>query len=171
MARAEVEDLRRQADTEIHAMRAQRRQEAEIEARQIVQSARDEAEIIRTEAVRSAEAVEDAARRREQWIDEGIRLMVERAEWARRGLREVITRLDDFVVRAPAEWPDTPPIPSAEASEPPPAARMAGPPSEPEPEPMDAELPRPNQSQSRNPRAGQREVSPIRRRAAGPRVA
>jgi hypothetical protein len=113
-------------------LRAQRRQEAEAEARAIVQGARDEAETIRTEAVRAAEAVEDAARRREQWIDEGIRLMVERAEWARRGLREVITRLDDFVVRRPEEWPEAPPIPSPPASEPPPASRMAGPPTLPE---------------------------------------
>lgn len=65
MARAEVDDLRTQAELEIRTVREQRRREAEQEARAIVEAARSEAETIRSEAIRSAELVDEAARRRE----------------------------------------------------------------------------------------------------------
>jgi hypothetical protein len=126
MARAEAEDIRRSAESEIEALRAQRRNEAEREARALVEDARAEAEIIRGEATRAARAVEDAARRREQWIDEGIRLVIERAEWGRRGLHEVIERLEEFAVRAPIEWPELGPPPDTAPELQWPAARMSG---------------------------------------------
>jgi hypothetical protein len=127
MARAEVEDIRRAAESEVAAFRAQRRQDAEREARMLVEEARAEAE----------------ARRREQWIDEGIRLMVERAEWGRRGLQEVLARLEEFAIRIPTEWPEVgPPPPPLEREPDLPAARMAGP-AEPPPAPEPAPEPEP----------------------------
>ena len=108
MARAEVEDMRREAAAEVAAMRAAQRQEADREAQRIVDEARAEADRIRAEAREHARATEETARRREQWIDEGIRLATERAEWGRRGLQEVVSRLEDFVVRPPTEWGDLP---------------------------------------------------------------
>jgi len=99
MAREEVNDLRSSAEAEIEAFEAERRAEAEREARSIIDGARAEADSIRKEARDSANTIESAARRREQWINEGIRLMVERVEWGRRGLDEVVTRLSDLAVR------------------------------------------------------------------------
>jgi vacuolar-type H+-ATPase subunit H len=99
MAREEVEDMRRSAEAEVDSFRAQRRSDAEREAREILDAARNEADAIRREARESARSIEGAARRREQWINEGIRLMVERVEWGRRGLDEVLTRLADLAVR------------------------------------------------------------------------
>ncbi|HEX2112657.1 MAG TPA: hypothetical protein VHF67_14010 [Gaiellaceae bacterium] len=108
MARAEVVDMRREAEAEVAAMRAAQRQEAGREAQQILDDARAEADRIRAEAREHARGTEETARRREAWINEGIRLAIERAEWGRRGLEEVISRLGDFVVRPPTEWPDLP---------------------------------------------------------------
>jgi vacuolar-type H+-ATPase subunit H len=145
MAREEVEDLRRSAEAEIDSFRAQRRSEAEREAREIVDGARNEAEAIRREAREVARTIEGAARRREQWINEGIRLMVERVEWGRRGLDEVLTRLADLAVRPLPEvdesgrtvLPDEPPEPAERPASPRtvaeelrPAAAFAGPETE-----------------------------------------
>ncbi len=99
MAREEVNDLRSSAEVEVEAFQAERRAEAEREARSLIDGARAEADSIRKEARDSANTIESAARRREQWINEGIRLMVERVEWGRRGLDEVVTRLSDLAVR------------------------------------------------------------------------
>ena len=120
MAREEVNDLRSSAEAEIEAFQAERRAEAEREARSIIDGARAEADSIRKEARDSAETIESNARRREQWINEGIRLMVERVEWGRRGLDEVLTRLSDLAVRPLPEIddqseraePEAPPSPS-----------------------------------------------------------
>ena len=52
--------------------------------------------------------------------------MIERAEWGRRGLHEVIERLEEFAVRAPIEWPELGPPPDTTPELQWPAARMSG---------------------------------------------
>ena len=113
MAREEVNDLRSSAEVEVEAFQAERRAEAEREARSLIDGARAEADSIRKEARESANTIESAARRREQWINEGIRLMVERVEWGRRGLDEVVTRLSDLAVRPLPEIDEQARVPRA----------------------------------------------------------
>ena len=119
MARAEAEDMRRRVEADIEAHRREQRAEAEAEARAILGAARAEADSIRAEARAAAQATEAAARTREHWVNEGIRLMTERAEWARQGLLEVVSRLEPFAEREPQEWreiesPQPSPSPVAE---------------------------------------------------------
>ena len=150
MAREEAEDLRRQTEAEIEALRSQRRSEAEREARQTVDAARAEGDAVLKEARETARTIEGAARRREQWINEGIRLMVERVEWGRRGLDEVLTRLADVASRPlpePGEVGEESPPESAEpprtvAEELRPAAAFAGPEAERAEETAEEEGPR-----------------------------
>jgi hypothetical protein len=104
IAREEADDLRRRTQSDMEALRARETAKAEDEARAIVTAARVEAEEIRREARERAAAIEEAAKRREQRIDEGIRLMVDRAEWARSGLKDVVSKLDHFVAKGPPEW-------------------------------------------------------------------
>ena len=111
MARAEAEDMRRRVEIEIDRYRREQRALSEAESREIVAAARAEADSIRTEARTEAEAIESAARTREQWTDEGIRLLVERAEWARRGLHEVVSTLSELAVLSPSEWRELPRTP------------------------------------------------------------
>ena len=118
MAREEAEDLRRSAEAEIETFRAQRRSEVEREARDILDGARAEADAIRREAREAARSMEGVARRREQWINEGIRLMVERVEWGRRGLDEVLTRLADLAVQPLPEIDESAPLPEIDESGP-----------------------------------------------------
>ena len=146
MAREEAEDLRRQTEAEIEAFRAQRRSEAEREARQILDTAREEGDAVLREARETARTIEGAARRREQWINEGIRLMVERVEWGRRGLEEVLSRLADVTARPLPEPEDAPAEPGAGEERPRtvaeelrPAAAFAGSETEPPRQPADDE--------------------------------
>ena len=113
MARAEVEDIRRQAESEAQTMRQQQREEAEQEARSIIASAQAEAEAIRADALRDTAEVEESARRREQAILDRIRYMSDRAEWARHSLTDALSHVEEFIARAPSEWPEPPPIPAA----------------------------------------------------------
>jgi hypothetical protein len=118
MARAEVEDMRREAEADVAAMRAAQRQEADRETRRMLDEARAEGDRIRAEAREHARATEETARRREQWINEGVRLAIERAEWGRRGLQDVIARLEDIVLRPPTEWGELPrePVPELDST-------------------------------------------------------
>ena len=128
MAREEVVDLRSRVEADLEAFRRERRAAAEEEAREIVSAARSEAESIRREASITAAAIEEVARTREQWVTDGIRLLTERAEWGRRGLEEVLERLQPFVEHPPEEWPELPrePLPSlSDAAPPAPAADEA----------------------------------------------
>jgi hypothetical protein len=113
MARAEAEDLRRRTETELETYRREQRDEARAEAAAILDLARSDAEEIRREAKAEAATLEDAAKLRAQWIDEGIRLAAERAEWGRRGLEEVVERLQEFAVRPPDNWAEVGPPPEA----------------------------------------------------------
>jgi hypothetical protein len=119
VAQEEAEDMRRRAEAEMELYRGAQRKAADRESRQILDAARVEAEAIRAQAADAARAVEAAARVRAQRIDEGVRLMIEQAEWARQGLGESLARLDYFAARDPEEW--------AGASEPPASERPTGP--------------------------------------------
>jgi vacuolar-type H+-ATPase subunit H len=93
MAREEAEDVRRRAQVEAETLLSQRRYEAEEEAQRLLAEARGQADSIRTAAEEEARQIEAAARRRELRIREETRLLEERVEWARDGLRDVGERL------------------------------------------------------------------------------
>jgi cell division septum initiation protein DivIVA len=114
MAQEEAKDIRRRAEAEMEVYQSAQREAADGEARRILEAARVEADGIRTQAVEAALAVEAAARARAQRIDEGVRLMVEQAEWSRQGMGEALARLDYFITRQPEEWVEAAPEASSE---------------------------------------------------------
>ena len=113
VAQEEADDMRRRAEAEMELYRGAHRLACDREAREVLDAARAEAEAIRAQATDAARATEAAARVRAQRIEEGVRLMIEQAEWARQGLSDALTRLDYFADRAPEEWAG-PAEPSAE---------------------------------------------------------
>jgi hypothetical protein len=93
MAREEAEDVRRRAEAEAESHQTQRRYQAEEEAARLVAEARVQADQIRSAAEEEARQTQESARRREVRIREETRLLEERVEWARDGLRDVADRL------------------------------------------------------------------------------
>jgi hypothetical protein len=93
MAREEADDVRRRAEAEAETHLTQRRFQAEEEAARLVAEARAQADQIRASAEEAARQTEESARRREVRIREETRLLEERVEWAREGLRDVAERL------------------------------------------------------------------------------
>jgi hypothetical protein len=112
VAQEEAEDMRRRAEAEMELYRSAHREAADREAREILEAARVEADGTRAQAAEAARATEAAARVRAQRIEEGVRLMVEQAEWSRQGIGEALARLDYFIGTQPEEWaeaaPETP---------------------------------------------------------------
>ena len=100
MARDEAEDVRRRAQAEVETLRAQRRMQAEEEARRIVAEAQAEAQRIREAAQATAWELEDGVRKRVQRVIDDASVLEERLEWAREGLRDVGSRLDEVAPRA-----------------------------------------------------------------------
>jgi hypothetical protein len=93
MAREEAEDVRRRAEAEAESHLSQRRYQAEEEAARLLAEAGAQADHIRASADEAARQTEESARRRELRIREETRLLEERVEWAREGLRTVADRL------------------------------------------------------------------------------
>ena len=96
MGQEEVEDLRRRARAEMDSLRAGRLSQAEDEARRIVAEAEAEARRVREAAQNAVWELEDSARRRVEHVVADARLLEERVEWARDGLRDVVARLQQI---------------------------------------------------------------------------
>ncbi|HEX2505925.1 MAG TPA: hypothetical protein VHK22_06940 [Gaiellaceae bacterium] len=131
MAREEAEDVRRRAEAEVETYLTQRRYQAEEDAARLVAEARVQADHIRSAAEEAARQTEEAARRREVRIREETRLLEERVEWARDGLREVADRLREAeaLVTIPSAEPTRstpPPAPPPPRADVPPAATLSG---------------------------------------------
>jgi cell division septum initiation protein DivIVA len=94
LAHEEAADIHKRAESDGESLRAQRRLEAEQEARHLLEQARAEAETVRDAARSAAREVEADAAARKLRLREEVRLLEERIEWARDGLREVASRLD-----------------------------------------------------------------------------
>jgi cell division septum initiation protein DivIVA len=94
LAHEEAADIHKRAEAEAESLRMQRRYDAEQEARNILDQARADAETIRDEARGIAREVEADAAARKLRLREEVRLLEERIDWAREGMREVATRLD-----------------------------------------------------------------------------
>lgn len=111
MAREEADDVRRRAEAEAETHLTQRRYQAEEEAARVVAEARAQAEQIRAAAEEEARQTEESSRRREVRIREEKRLLEERVEWAREGLRDVADRLREAeaLVSLPASRTAPPP--------------------------------------------------------------
>ena len=130
MAREEAEDVRRRAETEAETQITERRYRAEEEAARMVAEARAQAEQIRASAEEEARQIHESARRREVRTREETRLLEERVEWAREGLRDVADRLREaealvtFQSQEPARSAPTPGGPPKRAVAP--AAAMSG---------------------------------------------
>ncbi len=128
MAREEAEDVRRRAEVDAESHATQRRYQAEEEAARLVAEARSQAEQIRSSAEEEARQTHESARRREVRIREETRLLEERVEWAREGLRDVADRLREaeaLVTLQSQEPPRSTPTP-APRREVAPAAAMSG---------------------------------------------
>lgn len=131
MAREEADDVRRRAEAEVESLMTQRRFQAEEEASRLVAEARAQADGIRAAAEEEARQTQESARRREVRIREETRLLEERVEWAREGLRDVAERLreTEALVTLPASDSSRP---SRDQGAPPPrrdvapAAAMSG---------------------------------------------
>jgi cell division septum initiation protein DivIVA len=95
MAREEADDLRRRAEAEAESLLSQRRYLADEEASRRIADAQTQADQIRTAAEEEARQIEETAHRRELRVREETRLLEERVEWAREGLREVAERIRD----------------------------------------------------------------------------
>ena len=148
MAREEAEDVRRRAEAEAETHLTQRRYQAEEEAVRLVAEARSQADQIRASAEEAARQTEESARRREVRIREETRLLEERVEWAREGLRDVSERLREAeaLVTIPSAEPSRgapPPQPRREIA---PPAAMSG-----DAEPASDELSEPSGEQNRIP--------------------
>jgi cell division septum initiation protein DivIVA len=85
------------------SLRARRLAQAEDEARRIVTEAQGEAQRIREAAQNAAWELEDSARMRVERVLSDARVLEERVEWARDGLRDVVSRLHQITQRGPAE--------------------------------------------------------------------
>lgn len=131
MAREEAEDVRRRAEAEVESLMTQRRFQAEEEASRLIAEARAQADGIRTAAEEEARQTQESARRREVRIREETRLLEERVEWAREGLRDVADRLREAEALVTLQSSDSA-RPTREQSPPPPrrdvapAAAMSG---------------------------------------------
>jgi hypothetical protein len=125
MAREEAEDVRRRAEAEAETYLTQRRFQAEEEAARLVAEARAQADQIRSAAEETARQMEESARRRVVRIREETKLMEERVEWAREGLRDVADRLREAeaLVTIQTSEPPRPSAPPTRPSEPPPPPR------------------------------------------------
>lgn len=127
MAREEADDVRRRAEVEAETHVTQRRYQAEEEAARLVAEARAQADQIRAGAEEAARQTAESARRREVRIREEMRLLEERVEWAREGLRDVAERLREAEALVsiqssePAHATSPPP-----RRQPPPAAATSG---------------------------------------------
>jgi cell division septum initiation protein DivIVA len=108
VAQDEADDIRRRAEAEMELYRGAHREAADREARELIDAARVEADTIRAQATDAGRATEAAARVRAQRIAEGVRLMIEQAEWARQGLSDALARLNYYAAREPEEWSGTP---------------------------------------------------------------
>ena len=110
MGQEEVEDLRRRARAEMDSLRARRLSQAEDEARRIRAEAEAEGRGIRAAARNAVCGVEGSARRRLEHGAADARVLEERVEWARHGLRDVVARLQQISSqRGSAEGSDEPP--------------------------------------------------------------
>jgi cell division septum initiation protein DivIVA len=96
LARDEAQDLLRQAEADSEARMRRRVQEAEEEARTILDVARAEAEQMRRDAERETAELERSSEARRSRLGEETRLLRERIEWAREGLGDLLTRLDEL---------------------------------------------------------------------------
>jgi hypothetical protein len=123
MAREEAEDVRRRAEAEAETHVTQRRYQAEEEAARLVAEARAQADQIRAAAEEAARQTEESARRRSVRIREETRLLEERVEWAREGLRDVADRLRE--AEALVTIPSAEPTRSSPAPAPPPRRDVA----------------------------------------------
>jgi cell division septum initiation protein DivIVA len=94
LAREEADDIRRRVHTEIDTYRQECRNTAEQEAQKIIQAAHDRAGQIERDARAAADELERVARERRNRLLEETHLVEERVEWAREGLREVVSRLE-----------------------------------------------------------------------------
>lgn len=108
LAREQSDDIRRKAEAEAATLVSTRRSQAEEDARRILAEAEAEAHRIRHEARETAREIEETGRRREQRVREETDLLLDRVDWAREGLDEVVTRLQDV---RPARRIPTPPPP------------------------------------------------------------
>ena len=106
LAREQADDIRRKAEAEAESHVSQRRSDAQEEAIRIRAEAEAEAHRIRQTARESAREIEETARRREQRVREETDLLLDRVDWAREGIDDVISRLAD--VRSARRIP-TPP--------------------------------------------------------------
>jgi cell division septum initiation protein DivIVA len=105
LAREEADEVRRQARGEAEAIARQQRNELDQEVERVLADARRQGDEIREQARVEAEKIEDAALVRKARLREELRLLEERAEWAREGLREVTLRLGDVFGEPEAEEP------------------------------------------------------------------
>ena len=128
MAREEAEDVRRRAEAEAETHVTQRRFQAEEEAVRLVAEARAQADQIRSAAEETARQMEESARRRVVRIREETKLMEERVEWAREGLRDVADRLREAeaLVTIQSSEPPRAQAPPSRPSAPPPQPRRDG---------------------------------------------
>ena len=94
LAREEADDVRRRVHAEIDTYRQECRNTAEQEAQKIIQAAHDRAGQIERDARAAADELERVARERRNRLLEETHLVEERVEWAREGLREVVSRLE-----------------------------------------------------------------------------
>ena len=112
LAREESDEIRRQAHNEAEALVERRRFEGEEEARQRLAQADVEADGIRARAEAEAREVEAKARMRQERFHEETRLLNDRVQWARSGLRDITARLGEVLVE-----PDFESAASAESDE------------------------------------------------------
>jgi cell division septum initiation protein DivIVA len=108
LAREEADDIRRRTQAELDTYRQECRNTAEQEAQRIIQAAHDRAGQIERDARAAADELERAARERRNRLLEETHLTEERVEWAREGLREVVSRLEQ-VASPDAGEPETEP--------------------------------------------------------------
>jgi F0F1-type ATP synthase membrane subunit b/b' len=106
LAREEADEVRRQARNEAEAAAHQQRTELDHEVARVLADARRQADEIREQAHAEAGKIEDAALVRKARLREELRLLQERAEWAREGLREVTLRLGEVFGEREAEEPE-----------------------------------------------------------------
>jgi cell division septum initiation protein DivIVA len=106
LAREEADEVRRQARGEAEAIARQQRTELDQEVERVLADARRQGEEIREQARVEAAKIEDVALVRKARLREEVRLLEERAEWAREGLREVTLRLGEVFGEPQAQEPE-----------------------------------------------------------------
>ena len=113
LAREEADDIRRRAHAEIDTYRQECRNTAEQEAQRIIQAGHDRAGQIDRDTRAAADELERSARERRNRLLEETHLIEERVEWAREGLREVVSRLEQV---ASHDATESEPEPATESS-------------------------------------------------------